>query len=147
MFIQTQETPNPDSLKFMPGVDVLGKGNTMDFPDVESAYCSPLGKTVIRHYNFDAIREFHWFVPAKLIFRIEGVRGVFFGGDFITVSKQEDAEWGILKPEIFAVVMDFFSSGLPIVTERKPNSDTRMHIQDIHNAKFNLYNIIEKNYL
>lgn len=44
MFIQTQDTPNPDSLKFMPGVDVLGKGNTYDFPSVSAAHCSPLGK-------------------------------------------------------------------------------------------------------
>lgn len=44
MFIQTQETPNPDSLKFMPGIDVLGKGNTRDFPNLESAHGSPLGK-------------------------------------------------------------------------------------------------------
>lgn len=61
---------------------------------------------------------------AKLLFRIEGVRGIFFGGDFITVSKQEEADWGLLKPEIFAVIMDFFASGLPIVNERKPNADT-----------------------
>lgn len=54
-----------------------------------------------------------------MIFRIEGVRAVFFGGDFLTVSKQEDAEWHILKPEIFAVIMDFFASGLPIVHEQK----------------------------
>lgn len=65
------------------------------------------------------------FSTAKLIFRIDGVRAVFFGGDFITVSKHEDAEWSVLKPEIFAVIMDFFSSGLPIVTEKKPNADTR----------------------
>lgn len=44
MFIQTQDTPNPDSLKFMPGVEVLGKGNTMDFASLEHAYNSPLGK-------------------------------------------------------------------------------------------------------
>lgn len=62
--------------------------------------------------------------PAKLLFRIDGVRGVFFGGDFITVSKQEESEWGLLKPEIFAIIMDFFASGLPIVNEKKPNADT-----------------------
>lgn len=67
---------------------------------------------------------FH-FQTAKLLFRIEGVRAVFLAGDFITVSKHEDAEWSVLKPEIFAVIMDFFSSGLPIVTEIKPNADTR----------------------
>ncbi|CAD7091297.1 unnamed protein product [Hermetia illucens] len=105
MFIQTQDTPNPDSLKFLPGVSVLEKGSTMDFPNAGSAFCSPL---------------------AKLLFRIEGVRGVFFGGDFITVTKQEDAEWGVLKPELFAVIMDFFASGLPILTDAKPNSDTQI---------------------
>lgn len=61
---------------------------------------------------------------AKLLFRIEGVRGVFFGGDFITISKHEEADWGLLKPEIFAIIMDFFASGLPIVNEKKPNADT-----------------------
>jgi Fe-S cluster biogenesis protein NfuA len=88
---------------------VLGKGNTMDFPTVSAASQSPL---------------------AKLIFRIEGVRSVFFGGDFITITKQEDAEWGILKAEIFAVIMDFFASGLPIVHESKPNATTEINEDD-----------------
>ncbi|KAL5277780.1 NFU1 family protein [Megaselia abdita] len=109
MFIQTQDTPNPDSLKFLPGVEVLGKGNTMDFPNGTTAQGSPL---------------------AKLLFRIDGVKGVFFGGDFITISKQEDAEWGVIKAEIFAVIMDFFSSGLPIVTNAQPNSDTQINDDD-----------------
>lgn len=109
MFIQTQDTPNPDSLKFLPGVEVLGKGNTMDFPSHSTAMGSPL---------------------AKLVFRIEGVQGVFFGADFITVTKQEDAEWRIMKPEIFATVMDFFASGLPIVSEHKPNADTTINEDD-----------------
>ncbi|XP_055843301.1 NFU1 iron-sulfur cluster scaffold homolog, mitochondrial-like [Episyrphus balteatus] len=110
MFIQTQDTPNPDSLKFLPGVAVLGKGNTMDFPSSQAAFCSPL---------------------AKLLFRIEGVRSVFFGGDFITISKIEDAEWNVIKPEVFAVIMDFFASSLPILTESsQPNSDTQIHEDD-----------------
>jgi NFU1 iron-sulfur cluster scaffold homolog, mitochondrial len=109
MFIQTQDTPNPDSLKFLPGVEVLGKGNTRDFPTQMSSMSSPL---------------------AKILFRVEGVKSVFFGGDFITVSKQEDAEWRIMKPEIFAVIMDFFSTGLPIVSEYKPNADTEVHEDD-----------------
>ncbi|XP_059222753.1 NFU1 iron-sulfur cluster scaffold homolog, mitochondrial-like [Stomoxys calcitrans] len=109
MFIQTQDTPNPDSLKFLPGIEVLGKGNTYDFPAVSAAYCSPL---------------------AKLLFRIEGVRSVFFGSDFITISKEEEAEWGIIKPEVFAVIMDFFSSGLPILNEAKPNTDTQINDDD-----------------
>lgn len=50
---------------------------------------------------------------------------MFFGRDFITISKFEGSEWGLLKPEIFAVIMDFFASGLPIVSDAKPNADTR----------------------
>lgn len=115
MFIQTQETPNPDSLKFLPGTKVLEPGNTYDFPTGTSAFCSPL---------------------AKLLFRVEGVRSVFFGSDFITISKLEDAEWGILKPELFAVIMDFFASGLPILTDAKPSSDTR---------NYNFFNFMSHN--
>ncbi|XP_073829491.1 NFU1 iron-sulfur cluster scaffold homolog, mitochondrial-like [Musca autumnalis] len=109
MFIQTQDTPNPDSLKFLPGIDVLGKGNTYDFPGVSAAHCSPL---------------------AKLLFRIEGVRSVFFGSDFVTISKEEEAEWAVIKPEVFAVIMDFFASGLPILHEAKPNADTQINEED-----------------
>lgn len=68
------------------------------------------------------------FSTAKLLFRIDGVRGVFFAGDFITVSKQEDADWTIMKPEIFAVIMDFFASGLPIVTQAANNPDAGKRI-------------------
>lgn len=107
MFIQTQETPNPNSLKFLPGKQVLEQGQTMDFPNIQSAHCSPLG---------------------KLLFRIEGVKGVFLGPDFVTITKMDDdVEWKLLKPEIFAAIMDFFSSGLPILNDAIPNSDTRMN--------------------
>ncbi|RZC34994.1 Ras and/or Nfu N domain containing protein [Asbolus verrucosus] len=110
MFIQTQETPNPNSLKFLPGVQVLEQGQTIDFPTGQDAYCSPLG---------------------KLLFRIEGVKGVFLGPDFITVTKiDDDVEWKILKPEIFATIMDFFSSGLPVLTDAVPNSDTQINEDD-----------------
>lgn len=81
----------------------------MDFPNQGSAAQSPL---------------------AKLLFRIEGVRSVFFGGDFITITKLEDAEWGVIKAEIFAVIMDFFASGLPIVHESKPNATTEIGEDD-----------------
>ena len=97
MFIQIQETPNPNSLKFFPGVKVLESG-TVDFPNAMTAIKkSPL---------------------AKALFRIEGVKGVFFGSDFITVTKpDDDIDWKVLKPEIFATIMDFFSSGLPVIVE------------------------------
>ncbi|KAG1651052.1 NFU1 iron-sulfur cluster scaffold, mitochondrial [Nymphon striatum] len=99
----TQETPNPNSLKFFPGVKVLDSG-TMDFPNVTSAYNSPL---------------------AKLLFRIEGVKGVFFTKDYITVRKDDDdSEWKILKPEIYATIMDFFATGLPVANDASPPSDS-----------------------
>lgn len=104
MFIQVQETPNPNSLKFLPGKTVLGPGKTRDFPTVSSSQCSPL---------------------ARMLFRVEGVRSVFFGPDFITVTKMdEDIEWGIVKPEIFANIMDFYASNLPLIKETEPISDT-----------------------
>ena len=108
MFIQTQDTPNPQSLKFLPGRKVLEEGGTLDFPNASSAYSSPL---------------------AKLLFRVEGVQAVFFGPDFITITKHDDEsiEWRVLKPEIFATMMDFFHSGLPIVNEHaKPSTDTEI---------------------
>lgn len=105
MFIQTQDTLNPNSVKFLPGVPVLEEGQTKDFPNATDAYCSPL---------------------AKMLFRIEGVKSIFFGPDFITVTKiDEDVEWKLLKPEIFANIMDFFASGLPVMSEDQPSSDTR----------------------
>lgn len=111
MFIQTQDTPNPNSLKFIPGLSVLGEGCTKDFPSAKDAYCSSL---------------------AKMLFRIEGVKAVFFGPDFITVTKlDEDIEWKLLKPEIFATIMDFFASGLPIMDETsQPATDTQINADD-----------------
>lgn len=126
MFIQTQDTPNPDSLKFLPGVEVLGKGNTYDFPSAKAAHCSPLGK--LTHLRFQLYAEFtsKLYFIAKLLFRVEGVRAVFFGADFITISKEESGEWGLIKPEVFAVIMDFFASGLPLLHEARPNADTEI---------------------
>ena len=110
MFIQTQDTPNPNSLKFLPGVKVLEQGQTKDFPNATEAYCSQL---------------------AKMLFRIEGVKSVFYGPDFITVTKlDEDVEWKLLKPEIFAVIMDFFASGMPILSENQPAADTQISEDD-----------------
>ncbi|RUS88421.1 hypothetical protein EGW08_003817 [Elysia chlorotica] len=109
MFIQTQDTPNPNSLKFMPGVEVLESG-TYDFPNPQSGHCSPL---------------------AKMLFRINGVKGVFFSKDAITITKaDDDLEWAVMKPEIFAVIMDFFATGLPVLTDEKPSGDTVINEDD-----------------
>ena len=82
---------------------VLESG-TMDFPNPAAAANSTL---------------------AKMLFRIEGVRSVFFGSDFITVTKMDDdIEWKLIKPEIYATIMDFFASGLPVVTAGKDTAES-----------------------
>ncbi|XP_064031675.1 NFU1 iron-sulfur cluster scaffold homolog, mitochondrial isoform X1 [Pogoniulus pusillus] len=109
LFIQTQDTPNPNSLKFIPGKEVL-ESRTMEFSSPAAAFCSPL---------------------ARQLFRIEGVKSVFFGPDFITITKEsEDLDWNLLKPDIYATIMDFFASGLPIVTEEAPRTDTAASEED-----------------
>lgn len=97
MFIQTEQTPNPATLKFLPGRDVMpgGSAGTADFPTVEAADHSPL---------------------ASALFAVEGVRGVFFGSDFVTVTKQDGRDWQFLKPAILAVIMEHFTSGQPLFT-------------------------------
>ncbi|KAH8834900.1 HIRA-interacting protein 5 [Flagelloscypha sp. PMI_526] len=90
MFIQTEITPNDDSLKFIPGAQVMGEnGGTAEFLDTKSSLSSPL-----------AIR----------LMGIEGVKSLFYGPDFVTVSKNEGSEWSVLKPEIYSTLMEFFSS-------------------------------------
>ena len=93
MFIQTEDTPNPETLKFIPGVLVLSNGSA-DFPNAESTENSPL---------------------ATRLFKIEGVSRVFLSSDFISVTKNNQLDWNTLKPSILTGIMDHFSSGLPSV--------------------------------
>ncbi len=95
MFIQTEETPNPAALKFLPGRDVLAAG-VADFPSRDEAARSPL---------------------ARLLFEIDGVQGVFLGSDFITVTKAGDKSWQVLKPMVLGAVMDHFTAGAPVMEE------------------------------
>jgi Fe-S cluster biogenesis protein NfuA len=94
MFIQTEATPNPATLKFMPGKPVLGEG-TADFTDKSEALASPL---------------------AARLFDISGVRGVFLGSDFISVTKG-DVEWQHLKPMVLGAIMEHYVSGAPVAAE------------------------------
>ncbi len=95
MFIQTEETPNPATLKFIPGVDVMGSG-TANFPTPEMAARSPL---------------------AARLYDVDGVRGVFFGSDFISITKQDDRDWIVLKPALLGVIMEHFTAGRPLFIE------------------------------
>ncbi len=93
MFIQTESTPNPATLKFLPGQPVMEAG-TADFPAPEAAGSSPL---------------------AQRVFAVEGVTGVFFGLDFVTVTKAEAVEWDHIKPAILGAIMEHFQSGQPVI--------------------------------
>jgi Fe-S cluster biogenesis protein NfuA len=100
MFIQTEATPNPATLKFIPGRQVLDRG-TLEFRDAETAKSSPL---------------------ASRLFEIDGVEGVFFGTDFISVTKG-DGEWQHLKPAVLGAIMEHYVSG-NVVSETPPSEDT-----------------------
>ncbi len=93
MFIQTESTPNPATLKFLPGQTVLDLG-TADFPSAEAAVKSPL---------------------ARRIFDVDGVAGVFFGTDFVTVTKSDLVAWEHIKPAILGAIMEHFQSGAPVI--------------------------------
>lgn len=95
MFIQTEATPNPATLKFIPGLQVLPQG-TANFASSDEADISPL---------------------AQRLFDIDGVSGVFLGGDFISVTK-ETGEWSHLKPMLLGAIMEHFTAGLPVLNDK-----------------------------
>ena len=101
MFIQTEPTPNPATLKFLPGRAVMESG-TANFTDAADAKLSPL---------------------AERLFTLEGVTGVYLGADFITVSKAADLDWLRFKPVVLAAIMDHFTSGQPVMTGAAPTAD------------------------
>ena len=102
MFIQTEKTPNPATLKFLPGQTVLSSGSA-EFVSREEAQRSPL---------------------ASRLFGITGVKSVFFGNDFVSVSKQDDTDWAMLKPMILAGLMEHLSTDQPIMLEPQKVEDT-----------------------
>lgn len=101
MFIQTESTPNPATLKFLPGRDVV-VGEPRDFRTSESAGISPL---------------------AAALFEVPGVEGVFLGSDFISVTK-DSAEWSHIKPAILGVIMEHFLSGKPVIADGTAEQET-----------------------
>ena len=95
MFIQTESTPNPATLKFLPGQTVLDTG-TADFPSAQAADISPL---------------------AQRIFTVDGVAGVFLGVDFITVTKADGVQWDHIKPAVLGAIMEHYQSGAPVMAD------------------------------
>jgi Fe-S cluster biogenesis protein NfuA len=93
MFIETEGTPNPATLKFLPGRDVMGNA-TADFASEATASRSPL---------------------ASALFTLPGVARVFLGGDFVTVTKSDETEWQALKPQVLGAIMEHFVAGRPVI--------------------------------
>ncbi len=102
MFIQTQDTPNPSTVKFLPGRDILEGISAVEFSSQSEAGSSPL---------------------AMRLFGITGVAGVFLGRDFISISKADDTDWSMLKPMILAALMEHLSTGQPIYIIPTDNKD------------------------
>jgi Fe-S cluster biogenesis protein NfuA len=107
MFIQTEDTPNPSTMKFIPGTDVLGN-STAQFNNKEEAAVSPL---------------------AEALFTIKAVRAVFFGSDFISVTKDDATEWHAIKTEILTTIMEHYVGGKPIYYD-----ETTLHTPSSANA-------------
>ena len=94
MFIQTEQTPNPATLKFLPGREVMGE-RVADFTAAAASDGSPL---------------------AKRVFAVDGVTGVFLGRDFVTVTKAEGQDWYTMKPAVLGALMEHFQSGDPVMS-------------------------------
>lgn len=105
MFIQTEETPNPSTLKFIPGTEVLGSG-TAQFNNAEEAKASPLAET---------------------LFKINQVKAIFLGSDFISVTKDEATDWSGIKTEILTTIMEHYVSGQPIMHDGAPTAAEANH--------------------
>ena len=101
MFIQTEQTPNPQTLKFLPGKVVMDDG-TAFFQNIEESSNSPF---------------------AKRLFDVDGVEGVFFGSDFITITKSQSIHWQVMKPLILGSIMDHYNSGEETISKDKKNDN------------------------
>ena len=108
MFIQTEATPNPATLKFLPGRKVLGEG-TADYRAADEAVRSPL---------------------AQSLFAVDGVSGVFLGADFISVTKAETLEWQHLKPAILGAIMEHYMSGAETIASDGANDDAGVNYDE-----------------
>ena len=115
MFIQTEETPNPQTLKFLPGKVVMDEG-TAFFQKSEDAHNSPF---------------------AKRLFDVDGVEGVFFGSDFITITKNSSTDWQVMKPLVLGSIMDHYNSNEEtiIANKKEENMSLRTSEDDTETVK------------
>ncbi|MBH69543.1 MAG: NifU family protein [Rhodospirillaceae bacterium] len=104
MFIQTEETPNPATLKFLPGTTVIASGN-IEFRSLDEAGQSPL---------------------AQALFSVKGVAGVFLAEEFISITKEEANDWQLMKPSLLGVIMEHFTAQRPVLLDNQDN-----HVLDL----------------
>jgi Fe-S cluster biogenesis protein NfuA len=122
MFIQTEQTPNPLSLKFLPGRAVMEEG-VREFRDADEATASPL---------------------AKALFEIDGVTRVFFGSDFVSVTREQHGlEWPQLKAPILAAIMDHYTSGQPLITDAEKAVDLADYDEDTQQVVSEIQQLLE----
>lgn len=119
MFIRTESTPNPNALKFLPDAEISAIG-----PVFFNTQEEVKGKSLL----------------ALKLFAVEGVKSVFYGQDFITITKEENENWDFLKPEILTIIMDYIISGLPII---ETQSEAPSHDGDISSIEKEIIEIIE----
>ncbi len=122
MFIQTEETPNPNALKFIPGVEISPEGPVF-FNNQEEA----IGKSPL----------------AMKIYEIDAVKAVFFGSDFVTVTKSDDADWQLLKPEILMTIMDHLVSGMAVFDENSNNETDNLENVELSTIEKQIVEIID----
>lgn len=122
MFIQTSATPNEDALQFIPGVPVLGD------PTAEG------GGSSMRTVEYNTPREALKSPLATRLFSIEGVRGIMYGSDFVTVRKDPDYPWQLMKPDIYAAIMDHFSSGRALIRPQTAEDESGDNEKDSMSA-------------
>jgi len=121
MFIQTEATPNPQVLKFLPGRELL-PGASREFASVDEAAASPL---------------------ARALFALSGVTRVYFGDDFLTVSKLPDVDWAYLKAPILAEIMDHFTSGAPLIESEAAAVDEAVYEGEIAEVVAEIKDLID----
>ena len=119
MFIRTESTPNPNALKFLPDTEISSIG-----PVFFNTQEEVKGKSLL----------------ALKLFAVEGVKSVFYGQDFVTITKEDDSQWDFLKPEILTIIMDYIISGLPIIESQ---AEAPSHNGDISSIEKEIIEIIE----
>lgn len=120
IFVKTQPTPNPDSIKFFPGKAVLTGDNTqtIDFPSFRTAQNSPLAKSLFKLEGVKGTKDDDSLAFSSHLF----CKGVFLGQDFVTVTKDRNVEWPMLKLHVYDAISIFYDSGEPVLTDEVTGS-------------------------